>query len=105
MSYQSSATGALAATGRSQVITSNARPGEPRDIKITGEGTWVGSVSVEVRSPNAASWSIASRDSAGTDATYTANFCIMLTSVLPEEEISLNFTRTSGTLDYRIEQA
>lgn len=104
MPYQSSASGSLSATGRSEVISSNARPTEPRDIRVSVKGTWVGSVSVETRPRDTEDWDVVSRDSAGTDATYTANFCVIVTSVLPDEEISLNFTRTSGTLEYGLLQ-
>ena len=104
MPYESSTSGSLSATGRSSVISSNARPSEPRLIRVSADGTWEGSVSIETRPRDTEDWNVVSRDSAGTDATYTANFCVILTSVLPDEEISLNFTRTSGTLEYGLPQ-
>jgi len=100
-------TGTFTGTGTSSTIvpwinTGNAGAGQ---INVMVRGTFVATVTIEQSFDQGANWSAASRDSAGTDATYTAPFRVVIEE--PEAGVlyRLNCTAyTSGTVTYRMSQ-
>ena len=91
-------TGTLAATGRSTAFT----PDPGRDFNATLSGTWVGTVTLDRSFDNGSTWSPCTN--LGAALSFTAN----LTEIVREPEggvqYSFNFTRTSGSLVYRLSQ-
>lgn len=93
-------TGAFTATGQS----GNFPPKAGRPFNVSVRGTFVGTVQLE-RSFDGTNWFVASRDSAGTAAAYTAPFSVVVEE--PEAGViyRLNCTAyTSGTITYRMSQ-
>ena len=74
-------------------------------FNVTISGTFSGTVKVERSFDAGANWHVCSRDSAGTEAAFTAPASIVLEE--PEAGVlyRLNCTAyTSGTINYRISQ-
>lgn len=93
-------TGSFTATGQS----GNFPPKAGRPFNVSVRGTFVGTVQLE-RSFDGTNWFVASRDSAGTAAAWTAPMSVVVEE--PEAGVlyRLNCTAyTSGTITYRMSQ-
>ena len=100
-------TGSFTATGQSAsfVPQSDTSGRYPKQFNVMARGTFVGTVRLEQSFDNESNWSVCSRDSAGTDASWTAPFRVVVEE--PEAGVlyRLNCTAyTSGTINYRISQ-
>ena len=97
-------TGTFEATGQSASF----RPAQTRigrcQFNVSLSGTFSGTVQIE-RSFDGTNWFVASRDSAGTAATYTAPMSVVVEENEAGVIYRLNCTaRASGTITYRISQ-
>ncbi len=95
------ASGSLAATGSS---SSFERFGE---FSLTLDGTFVGSVALESRpiAPSGGTWVAESTDGAGTASAFTAPCRVIVTALEQGIEYRVTFTRTSGTVNWRMSGA
>lgn len=93
-----SASGSLAATGSTDAF-SIARP-----FNITVSGTWVGSWALEVSTDGGVTW-VNAVLSDGSNNAWTSNGFWAIPNVWQRGvRFRLTFTRTSGTLEWRISQ-
>lgn len=99
-------TGSFTATGQSASLVPQADTSGryPKQFNVSVRGTFVGTVQLE-RSFDGTNWFVASRDSAGTAAAWTAPMSVVVEE--PEAGViyRLNCTAyTSGTITYRMSQ-
>ena len=91
-----SASGSLAATGSTEAFYIAA------PFNFTLSGTWVGSVALEASTDGGATW-VNAVLSDGTNNAWTANGFYAVPNVWQQGVLfRLTFTRTSGTLDWRV---
>ncbi len=95
------ASGSLAATGSSSGYE---RFGE---FSLTLDGTFAGTVALEARpvAPSGATWAPVATDGAGTASAFTAPTRVIVTEVEQGIEYRVTFTRTSGTVNWRMSGA
>lgn len=94
---------ASAFTGTGQ--SGSFRPAAGRPFNVSVWGTFVGTVELERSFDAGSTWLDCSRDSAGTTASFTAPFSV----VVEEPEVGVIYrlncsAYTSGTINYRISQ-
>lgn len=98
-------TGSFAATGASLPIFVNARPDMPKQFNVSVWGAFVGTVTLQRSFDDGATWVDCSRDSAGTTASWTAPFSVVVEEGEPEVLYRLNATAlSSGAANYRMSQ-
>jgi len=91
--------GDLAATGNSDSAVFAGH------FNVTLTGTWTGTALLQRSFDTGSTWSTASVDGAGTNASYTGNVSVV--AFEPERNVlyRINFTRSSGTLTVRLSQS
>lgn len=89
--------GSLAATGQSAVFTPS--PGRPVRLRLSG--TWVGTAKVQRKDRGDATWRDMTAGGAAW-ASFTANCNEDVDEASEDAQYRVDFTRTSGTLEYRL---
>lgn len=91
--------GDLTATGASETFLNAGK-----DFNVSVRGTFVGTVTLDRSFDGGSNWFVCSSDSAGTAASWTAPFSVVVSDREENTLYRLSFTRTSGTVTYRISQ-
>ena len=100
-----SVTGTFGATGQSGNFAPSLRGRDSAQFNISLSGDMVGTVEIERSFDNGATWFVCSSDGAGTEASYTAPFSVVVEENEQKTLYRLNCTAyTSGTGAYRISQ-
>ena len=97
-------TGTFGATGQSGSFAPSLRGRDSAQFNISVSGDMVGTIKIERSFDNGASWFVGSSDGAGTAASYTAPFSVVVEENEQKTLYRLNCTWTSGAPAYRISQ-
>lgn len=98
-------TGTFGATGQSGSFAPSLRSRDSVQFNVSVSGDMVGTIKIERSFDNGANWFVCSSDGAGTAASYTAPFSVVVEENEQKTLYRLNCTAyTSGTGTYRISQ-
>lgn len=100
-----SVTGTFGATGQSGPFAPSLRGRDSAQFNVSVSGTFVATIVIERSFDNGTTWFVCSSDGAGTAASYTAPFSVVVEENEQKTLYRLNCTAyTSGTGTYRISQ-